>query len=94
MASLTITRIYNPNLAWTLEKLLNYPNECTCENCQYYKFSLTGYLIDDGIGMFVEKKCLKCGTVTEEGDGDFHEFFCIVDGEVIYTDGGEICPPK
>lgn len=85
-----VKRIYDPELAGQLDhELNNYFEDDSGEACNgclhtsHSEYENTGFVNDDGKGMFVEKKCKRCGTITEDGDGDFHQFYDIIDGEVI-----------
>lgn len=85
------TRFYDPALADSLDEVLNQPYEgmdmpCqhpTCGNDSGFEYEMTGYVINDQHGMYVEKKCKKCGTATSDGDGDFHSYFRIENGDII-----------
>lgn len=87
-------RVYNLSLANELEDLLNGPfntqegPECPgCKQDNASDYELTGYIEDDGSGVFVEKKCKKCGTVTEDGDGGFYDVYRFdIEGDIIRLD--------
>lgn len=82
-------RNYDPELAEELDYKLNYcdPDDAApCQKCGHtmvHLYERTGYVLDDGQGVFVEKKCLRCGDISGDGDGDFHDYFKIVNGEVL-----------
>lgn len=85
-------RYYNPSLAQDLEDILNIPYnhdegpECDnilCQSTDVNMQELTGYVIDDGQGVYVEKKCGYCGAIFDEGHGDFHDVYQIVDNHVV-----------
>lgn len=75
-------KYYNMALSEELERVLNVPYnyeegpECSqCHHNDASKYTLTGNVIEDGDGVFVEKKCTECHTITDDGDGDFHQVY-------------------
>lgn len=82
---------YDPELAEALDEKLNKPYEATnmpcnndtCDNDNGYEYTNTGYVVDDKKGIYVEKKCTKCGTVTTDGDGDFFDYFVLDNGTIV-----------
>lgn len=84
-------RYYDPTLAQTLDERMNQPyddrgNPCLRQNCSNesgFNYDLTGYVISDDKGVYVEKKCERCSTLNPEGDGDFHTYFYIKNGDVF-----------
>lgn len=85
------TRFYDPSFADTLDDKLNRPYEpenmpCPRDNCDNdsgFNYAMTGYIISDEQGMYVEKKCERCCTVTTDGDGDFHTYFRVENGDIL-----------
>lgn len=90
-------RVYNPELAESLEDLLNGPYntqegpECSeCGQDDAAQYDLNGYIQDDGQGVYVEKVCKKCGATTGEGDGDFYTYFRFdIEHDIIRLDEEE-----
>lgn len=85
-----VRRFYNLNLAIELDETLNKPYnheegpKCdVCLHTNANEFDITGIVIDDGSGLFVEKTCQRCGTLTDDGNGDFHDIYEILSGETI-----------
>lgn len=89
-ASQTV-RYFDPTLAQTLDERMNQPyedrnNPCSRHNCSNesgFNYALTGYVISDDKGVYVEKKCERCSTLNPEGDSDFHTYFYIKNGDVF-----------
>lgn len=83
------SRFYDQALAESLDNKMNKPYEAQgmpCENCQNdngFDYEMTGYVINDNSGIYVEKKCTKCATLTTDGDGDFHSYYRIRSNDVI-----------
>lgn len=87
-------KIHNPELAEELEELLNRPynqeegTECPgCHHTNAFNYELTGSILDDNQGIFVEKKCKVCGSITEEGDGDFHDHYELTEEGIKHKNG-------
>ena len=75
-------KTFNPVLANNLEDVLNIPYNHTegpeCPGCSRNNadnFKITGNVISDGLGLFVEKHCKECNSFTEDGHGDFFEVY-------------------
>jgi hypothetical protein len=77
---------YDPEMVELLEERMNQPYEevhgtpCSsddCDNENGFEYELTGHVIDDTQGVYVEKKCKLCGAITLEGDGEFHSYYLV-----------------
>lgn len=83
------SRFYDQELAETLDEKLNKPYEdgdMPCDNCPNengFNYEMTGYVVNDSSGIYVEKKCTKCATLTTDGDGDFHSYHIIENDDIV-----------
>lgn len=53
---------------------------CDCESTNV---KLLGTYEREEKGFFVDIKCLACGIVTQDGDGDFDDYFSIKDSGIV-----------
>lgn len=88
-------RIYNPEIASHLADITG----TSCPECDEAGRSvlihLTGFYYDDGQGVYPEYECLRHKTIAHDGDGDFHQFYTIVELEngefwIDDKDGNEV----
>lgn len=95
-------RTYDPNFAEILDAQLNQPYEThgvpcandACPNENGFDYELTGFIVSDKEGMYVEKQCTKCGTTTVDGDSDFHAYYRMDDGHIESIDDAELVAPN
>lgn len=51
-------------------------------DCDSHNVKLLGTYTREGKGFFVDIKCLACQKTTQDGDGDFDDYFLITDGRI------------
>ena len=54
----------------------------SCNNCDSCKVKLLGTYERDEKGLYIDIICLSCGWMGEDGDGDFDDYFIIVEGQI------------
>ena len=79
-----MTQIKNKNLTNELAAVLDA--DCTecAENGVEQNFTVTDTYIDDGEGgVFAMIRCHNCKTITDSGDGEFHNHYKIIDNQFV-----------